>query len=446
MKPNNGAGLVMPMLILLAAALLPAPAAAKIVYKTVETEGYGANVNEAVNDALTQAISQVSGQAFEAKEATKLLSKTSTQNGQSSDSISEEFRSQISERTKGVIRSYEILDKTKSGGEVVVKIRATIADYQMGKGTQRLRIAVFPLRVAGTGSGGPPGSPTSNSKLFVINGKAVDPQRMELLINQALVSSLVQTRKFTILDRDYLAETLGEQAYLASGDVPITETAKLGQKLGADYILVGTLERMSTRVNERKTRTTDQVIQTRSGNVALSYRIIDVASGMVKFSDMYRRQLGDNELAAGSAADTKIASITGKEVGEKILFAIYPILIESIDGKQVTVGQGGNLIQVGDRFAILERGKKIVDSYTKESLGRSERKVGTLEIIRVGAKASTGKIIESKVDLAKGFAPRRYALKPLSKRSRGRAPTVTDVKKSIQKEREARDKKYESDW
>ena len=431
------------IVILGALALTPAVSTAKIVYKTVEAEGYGPSVNDAINAALTQAISQVSGQSFEAKEAVKLLSKSSTIDGQTSDSINEEFRSSIKERTKGVVRSYEILDKSKDqAGDYIVKIRAVVVDYQVGKGASRLRIAVFPLRIAG----GAEGSGSGNSRLFMINGKAVDPERMELLMNQGLVSSLVQTRKFTILDRGYLAETFGEQAYIDSDDVPIAETAKLGQKLGADYILVGTLERMTTRVNERKMRTTGQVVRTRSGSVALSYRVIDVASGMVKFSDLYRREFGSGELGDGSSADTKLASVAAKEVGEKILFAIYPLLIVSVDGKQVTIGQGGSLIKVGDRFEILERGKKIVDSYTKESLGRTERKVGTLEIIRVTAKSSTGKILDSKVDLAKGFAPRRYALNPVAGRKRTSAPTVAEVKKKLKKDREARDKKYEEDW
>lgn len=40
----------------------------------------------------------------------------------------------------------------------------------------------------------------------------------------------------------------------------------------------------------------------------------------------------------------------------------------------------------------------MIDSYTKESLGQSESKVGTIEIVRVLPKFSVGKIIEGKVE------------------------------------------------
>ena len=427
---------------------VPEHSSAKIVYKTVEAEGYGGTLNEAIDKALAQAISQVGGQSFEAKDALKMLSKKVTENGETSKTRSEELESSIKKRTKGVVRSYEILEKNQDdSGTFIVKVRAVVADYQTGKGATRVRIAVMPLRISGLpASSSTTDLPSGVARRFSVDGAAGDPRRLEGLVNQGLVSALVQTRKFTILDRDYVAETLGEQAFIDSDDVPIVEAAKLGQKLGADFILVGSLERMTTRVNERKMRTTDQVTRTRSGNVELSYRIIDVANGMVKSSDLYRRRFQGGELGEVGAADAKMASVTGQEVGAKILLGIYPLLIEAVDGNEVTIGQGGGMIQVGDRFEIMERGEKLKDSYTKESIGRRERKIGTLEIIRVGPKASTGKVQNSKVDLAAGFLRGRYALYPLAEKRRSAAPNVSQVKKKIEKKREARDKEYEDEW
>ena len=427
---------------------LPEHSSAKIVYKTVEAEGYGGNLDEAIDEALAHAISQVSGQTFDAKNSAKMRFKTITEDGKTSKVASEELEASVKERTKGVVRSYEILEKAQEDSDTLfVKIRAVVADYQTGKGASRVRIAVMPLRISGLpASSSTTDLPSGVARRFSVDGAAGDPRRLEGLVNQGLVSALVQTRKFTILDRDYVAETLGEQAFIDSDDVPIVEAAKLGQKLGADFILVGSLERMTTRLNERKMRTTDQVIRTRSGNVELSYRIIDVANGMVKSSDLYRRRFQGGELGEAGGADAKMASVTGQEVGAKILLGIYPLLIEAVDGNEVTIGQGGGMIQVGDRFEIMERGEKLKDSYTKESIGRRERKIGTLEIIRVGPKASTGKVQNSEVDLAAGFSRGRYALNPLPQKRRSAAPSVSQVKKKIEKKREARDKEYEDEW
>ena len=73
-----------------------------------------------------------------------------------------------------------------------------------------------------------------------INGEAISEE-----LTAGISSYLVQTRKFTVLDRAYESQTNLEQERLMSDDVPITELAKLGQELVSDYVLVGTLNNLS---------------------------------------------------------------------------------------------------------------------------------------------------------------------------------------------------------
>ena len=66
-----------------------------------------------------------------------------------------------------------------------------------------------------------------------------------------------------------------------------------------------------------------------------------------------------------------------------------------MNANEITINQGN--LKVGSKYEVFKLGKKIIDSYTKESLGRSEIKVGKAEIIRVLPKYSIAKIIEGKV-------------------------------------------------
>lgn len=447
----------------------------RIKYKPVEVEGRGATLNDAITDGLVQAIGQVNGKSIESQKAQETVRSIRTDSGGQEASFSKDQSSRIFEQTRGVVKEYRVLDQQEgANGRWKVRLGVVVAKYEQAKGTNRLRIAVFPFRIAGfergdetvadkseklikagmdrllsaSGEAAPDQGQTSESlaKRFSLPDGPGDPERMERLLNEGVVSYLTQTRKFTVLDRQYISEALGEEGLIKSANVPIEETAKLGQQLSADYIMVGTLEKLTARRVQQKMRTTDRVISSVYGDVEFSYRIIDVASRMVKFSDLFDSQVRGGALASGKAPDTALAKMTSQAVGETVLYAIYPILIEKVSGDSVTIGQGGKGIKSGDTYEVFLRGEKIVDSYTKESLGYDERKVGVVEITNVRSKTSSARVVESSVDLAVVFKPKKLVLRPLKKADGGSAPSVKEVRKAVRKKREERDKKYEDDW
>ena len=61
--------------------------------------------------------------------------------------------------------------------------------------------------------------------------------KIDDLLIQNLVSYLVQTRKFTVLDREYMNDMNSELNIIKTNQTNIEETVKLGQKLFSDYIL-----------------------------------------------------------------------------------------------------------------------------------------------------------------------------------------------------------------
>ena len=54
---------------------------------------------------------------------------------------------------------------------------------------------------------------------------------------------LTQSGKVVVLDRDYTEEDQGELSQLQGDDFSKDQASKLGNKLGADYIIVGTVEK-----------------------------------------------------------------------------------------------------------------------------------------------------------------------------------------------------------
>ena len=58
-----------------------------------------------------------------------------------------------------------------------------------------------------------------------------------------------------------------------------------------------------------------------------------------------------------SALDS--VSIISDSIGIKILEAIYPFVVERIQGKAVVIGTGGDLFKVGDKYRLIQYGEKL---------------------------------------------------------------------------------------
>ena len=126
----------------------------------------------------------------------------------------------------------------------------------------------------------------------------------------------------------------------------------------------------------------------------------------------------------------RIINLTAQNAGLEIMYAIYPILVEKIEGDLLYLGQGGNQIKVDDNYTIYERtDSKIKDSYTGETLGNVEKIVGKATIVESSSKFSVAQIIEQKYDLSEDFKSRKYMVKPIKKVKKKKSSSKEKKKK-----------------
>ena len=413
-------------------------ASAGIDYVSVETEGRGVSLKEALDQALTEAIGRVNGKSIESSTLLKTSEKFEERNENSDYYVSKEYQDTITSKTKGQVKEYSVLSKNQENDSKtwVVKVKATIARYKVSKSAQRKRIAVLPLQARGD--------------CCKTMGSDANPKFAAEELSRGLSNALVQSRKFTVLDRDYINERSSEKNVLNSGEVPPEELAKLGQELFSDYIMVGTITTAKATEITKTMRTNNMTFQELNGIVQFSYRIIDVPTSQIKFSSNASIAISNNELKKEGLSNLNspaeilygLLNIGAKRIGENVLNAIFPILVESIKGKYLVLGQGGETIKKGQRMQLILRGEKITDSYTKESLGRSEEVIGEIEITGVTPKQSYAKVISStKEGLESLFKPKMMLVRPLSK-----SEDLKKKKEDLDKTREERKKKFEEDW
>ena len=370
-----------------------------IEYIDVKAKGIGSTYTEALNNSLSNALAQVNGRSIETQTSLKKISQSISTNKDNSYYTSKEFQKTIKEQTQGYVSNFKILNEEKSSNGIVkISISAKIGKYKLKKSAQRKRIAVMPFYYFDTS--------------FKLKDNIVSSNKIDDLLIQNLVSYLVQTRKFTVLDREYMNDMNSELNIIKTNQTNIEETVKLGQKLFSDYIMVGTLQKLYTEEKTIKIKNSNNSVTTEKAFIEFSYRIIDVPTSQIMFSDDYTG-IFDIEKKDMVSLEGDIIKKATLEIGSTILNAIYPLRIEKISGDIIYIGQGGLELKVGDEFTIIELGEKIKDSYTNEYIGREQKEVGKLEITQVNSKTSSGKILEQNYVLEENFEPKKYILRKI---------------------------------
>jgi len=388
---------------------------AEMTYVEINAKGKAESYEIALKKALKEAISKVNGVTLKTESILETIDKSLITNEGSSGSMGRDLKEKISEKSGGSIKSFDILKEYEdTNGLQVVEIRATVAKYKLSKTANRKRMAIVPFRI--------------NLNEISIFGKTGfdDADNLKKYINQEFTNYFVQTRKFTILDREFDKEIAAELMNLDNSE-KIEDQVKIGQKLFADYIIVGRLDFLALEKIEKKFLTSDKILKKEIGTLNFSYRVIDVPTGQIKYSSKVNLEV---DIKKQTQPIPYLFNLTAQKAGLEIMYAIYPILVEKIEDDLLYLGQGGNQIKVDDNFTIYERtDSKIKDTYTGETLGNVEKMVGKATIIDSNAKFSVAQITEQKYDLSEDFKPRKYMVKPIKEIKKKKISTKTKKKK-----------------
>jgi hypothetical protein len=376
--------------------------------KVVETKGQGINREEAIKKALQQAVAQAKGVAISSRDADFIYRSASADIERKDtggkrvefDAVSVEtggtaLRTDIA----GLVKTYEVLNEKKIDDNTYeVTLKVTVYDYESPDKTLRLRLAVMPIRTLA------PFYQFGN-----ISNPSLDTSR---LFSQKLAAALTQTNKFNVLDREYMQEFAQERNILLSGDASLEEMAKLGEVLGVDYMLVGTINRAGIVRKETFSPTIGRPISEYEADFSFEYRLIVGPTRQIKLAGVLDIALDKTDeikklvkkwepqdLDYKEMMDNFIG-LAANQLVETIIDNIYPIRIASIDKDgQVIINQGGSRISAGQLLSVYSQGKELFDADTKESLGTTEILVATIKIDKVLPRMSFAKLVEG--DLTK---------------------------------------------
>lgn len=367
-------------------------AASGIEYVTVEGKGNGENRAQAVNEALAEAVAKVNGLSLSSEDLSSIkvqIASAETQaRGASSStataSIEEAKVKRVATATKGLVQSYDVLLEEPSAtkpGWVDVVVRATVGRYQLSAQTQRKRIVVMPFRVS--------------------QNALPHERRYAQLAAQGVVDFLSQTRRFAVLDRDFLKEKQAELNLIQGNDVPLAEKAKIGNTLGTDFLVIGAVDMLTAERKEEKIPYLNEMQQVYKVTAHMTWRIIEAPTGMTVLShsihDVQTKKITASDPDGEIPGVVSIAEATARTIGTRTMDTIYPMMAVAFGQGSLTIGQGGDTVKERQRYTLLQYGDILQDPYTKEPLGREEKKIALVEVTEVLPKTAQAKVVEGSI-------------------------------------------------
>jgi len=360
--------------------------------RTIEGFGQGPTRNEAINNALVEAMGQLNGISI----SKRIVVDDSSIESSSGDKSSYKYSSKIKKLTKGKVDSYKILEVEQISDvryEATIEITKTTHKVSFKSPgishKSRRKIAIMPFHIS------------KNS--FMIGNERYSGSEISDMLSQSLTNTITQSRRFAVVDRTYVYDMQKELGIITSGQTSVRQKVKLGKKLSADYLLVGNVRSANMRTQTSHNQLVGSTNSQKIAEFIIDYRIIVVGTSQIKWSDTEKviidlsQAQGSNEMIISIAIDNIAQSIS-----YKILSNIYPVrIVEVTRMGMLVLNQGGNSIKLGDIMNVMKLGKKIIDPYTKESLGRMETKVASIRITKVTPKISYAEVEKGTLSLIK---------------------------------------------
>jgi curli biogenesis system outer membrane secretion channel CsgG len=248
--------------------------------------------------------------------------------------------------------------------------------------------------------------------------------RLGLAASDELATQLVNSGKFTVIERRAIDALLAEQQAGASGVIDPATAAGIGRILGAQAVILGSITKfsvdrksggigpLSASYTEAESAIDARVVDTTTGEILA----VAEGEGKTRFGGAAYRDINlERDFDAGLAQEAlrpAVEKTIGKIAGlsEQLAEQAATATAARIVGSRETdfyIDRGQNLgIEVGQRFDVM----RVVDTITDSAgniLDEVTEKVGVIEVARVLSQSAICRLIE-------GEAKEGDALRPVS--------------------------------
>jgi len=227
-------------------------------------------------------------------------------------------------------------------------------------------------------------------------------------MSDMLVTALVQSGEFRVIEREQLQHVLKEQDFGQSGRVTEQTAPALGKLLGVAAIVYGSVSEfgyMSSETGAGFASIGGGVAKT-TARVSIDVRMIDTTTGEIILADSAddeKSQMGlklkteDFSFGHKGKFDETLVGKATREAIDDLVETITETLegvpwtgrVVKADGSKIYLNAGQDVgVAAGMRFNVYRMGEELIDPVTGLSLGAEEEKIGTIEATDIKEKYS----------------------------------------------------------
>lgn len=353
--------------------------------ETITARGYAQEPQQAVTNALVQAVRQAGGVTL---------------------AVDPDFRRRVDKwvlRRDGDVSTW--IGTSTSVADPRLPTLGSLAGYKVtgvSKIDDGLWRADVQARVMRTKPVGPDRSALPAIVIAPFSSGAGDYQLGTVTINAAdarrrlqadLVEAFTQSGRFRVLDRAHQAQRQRELATVAQGSVDPQQWIKLGRNAGADVLLVGTIEDLD--IGDDQKRYYGAKVRGYEPRVRVRYRLINVASGEIITADLFNWRQSETsirELARQQKIDDwnhpeRLADVVYPRIARAIAGTatdvLYPVRVLKTDGDTVYLSQGKGRLENGQTLQVVRGGDTVKDPDTGQVVSLQSAPLATLLISEV---------------------------------------------------------------
>ncbi|MCI0494725.1 hypothetical protein L0Z72_06925 [candidate division KSB1 bacterium] len=236
-----------------------------------------------------------------------------------------------------------------------------------------------------------------------------------------LVTELVKSGKYKVIERQEIEKILSEQKMGQTGLVTPESAAKVGQLLGVELAVIGSV----TEFGHKKSDTGGRIkgfglgVSSTAASVGIDVRFINTNTGEILAADNVREEESKKGLSVSTPqVDFKNQNDFDESVVGKATRKAVQKIMTMLDDKSATIAWEGKIvivkgntviinagaeagIQVGDVFYVYSKGEDLIDPDTGLSLGSLDSKIGSIQV--TNNNVGNGKASQCNIKEGSGF-------------------------------------------
>ena len=245
-------------------------------------------------------------------------------------------------------------------------------------------------------------------------------------VEALVINAINQTGRFRLVERQMLDEVFKEQDLGESGRMARPSAAKIGNVLGAQYMMKVVVTDYEEDVSTRRDGGVVGVLSKAAGlgavnvtkresRVGMNFRLIDAETSELLFTKQIETFISESNRAfvggiggGGVAAIGLFTRYLKTPLGQAIIAGINKGVYELVkqigslpasgrvikaDANRVWVNIGKDFVSPGDVLVVKSKGEELIDPDTGISLGSDDTEIGTIRVNQAQEKFSIAEVV-----------------------------------------------------